>query len=271
MSVPFGLIYRRIGWISWTTTCLLLVGCTEHTPPTGGGTGSAHLFEIRVEKKNIDELGADLTQEVTLDKAYYRLTGFDFTLAYDPVVVHVQSVQAGEMITNCEWEYFSYRNELAGNSYAPGKLHVRAIAGANGGRPLGAGSCQTEGELTEPAVLFTLNWYVPEDRTLECMYIPIRFYWEDCDDNIVTYSPGWGNEVGVEAACYRIFDFDLMGDIGDDMIGFPTFQGYQRECYDVALNQGVSPVRLVEFINGGLDNVCADSDTPKVPTPDMGR
>lgn len=268
-----GKLHSELSRVCWLVACVILVNSCEHTQPTGGGTGTTQGFDIQIEKTHNSEMGTVEIVDVTLNRGYYRPTSFDLTIWYLAGALEFRGATPGQLLTECGWDLFDCTVTIDEDPsiFPVGRLHITGTADTSGRGTGTDPGCENDLLDTGPVVLFSLELFFKEDRTLECAYWPIRFYWEDCGDNIVTYSPGWGNEVGVEAACHRIFDFDLIGDISDDMIGFPTFQGYQRECFDSDLGRELQPAPLINFYNGGVDNVCADSDAPEVPTPELER
>jgi hypothetical protein len=96
-----------------------------------------------------------------------------------------------------------------------------------------------------------MTFYVSNDRTLECMYVPIRFYWMDCGDNVVSVASG-------DTLAVNRYIYDLnMNELQDYNYGLPGWVGAPT---DPCLNgDKVTPVRFVDFVNGGIDIVCADS------------
>ncbi|MFH2048798.1 MAG: T9SS type A sorting domain-containing protein, partial [bacterium] len=103
----------------------------------------------------------------------------------------------------------------------------------------------------------TLDFLVTDDRTFECMYVPIRFYWTDCGDNAISYHENsdvdhpYSQVLGISRFVY---DFEGAEITGENT--FPTYFGAPAVCME---GDKVLPVRFVDFINGGVDIVCADS------------
>jgi hypothetical protein len=106
---------------------------------------------------------------------------------------------------------------------------------------------------TTPVTLFDLRFLVSNDRTFECQYAPIRFFWMDCGDNVLS------NAAGTEAyLSLNVYEYDNPVPITNGTIGFPTFQGAQDFCLTQAI-ESKQPERKVDFYNGGVDIICADS------------
>jgi hypothetical protein len=101
-----------------------------------------------------------------------------------------------------------------------------------------------------PTTLFDLVFLVSNDRTLECMYAPVRFFWIDCGDNSLSNADG--SELYISS---KVFDFDNAVPINNGTIGFPTYQGAQDFCLEG--DKGAA-IRNVDFFNGGVDIICAE-------------
>jgi hypothetical protein len=191
------------------------------------------------------------------------LGGFDLLVAYDASALVFQMATEGDIYGACGWEYFTYRygaHGNCGNACPSGMLRVIGLAETNNGPnhpgcdSPDPGYVQT-GQL--PISLAYLRFLVSNDRTLECQYVPVRFFWYDCGDNILS------NHDGSEAyLSQKVFDFFEYGFPfeGGEISGeaaFPTFQGAQEQCL-FERDEKVAK-RNVDFQNGGVDIVCADS------------
>jgi len=127
--------------------------------------------------------------------------------------------------------------------------------------------------VTLPTTLANLTFLVSNDRTLECQYVPVRFFWYECGDNALS---NWdGSILYLEEAVYDFKGLDVEpyyidSKISDDLTDspFPTYLGTREECictpYDELLNPlgdptcKVAAIRGVAFQNGGVDIACAD-------------
>jgi hypothetical protein len=181
-----------------------------------------------------------------------EMGGFDFLLQYDASALTFQGAQPGQFILDCGWEYFTYRygaNGNCGSGGCPsGVLRVVAIAETNNGaNHPDCFSSTTEGELVK------LSFFVTNDRTFECMYAPVRFIWYDCGDNAI--SSKTGDTLFISR---HVYDFDNVTPIEDPSQPFPTLYGAPAQC-EVSEPNKPYPIRLIDFQNGGIDIVCADS------------
>lgn len=200
---------------------------------------------------------------ITLEKFDHAkgLGGFDLLVAYDAPALAFQRAQKGDLYDSCGWEYFTYRYGPYGNcdSACPsGLLRVIGMAETNNGphHPSQACAVDNPGWVSDvPITLATMSFLVSNDRTLECAFVPIRFFWVECGDN--TLCDWGGNELYLSSFVY---------DYGDLLVSakaeYPTYFGAQDECTCVVWEDPtckLSALRAVDFYNGGSQIACADS------------
>jgi hypothetical protein len=209
-------------------------------------------FRVTIEKIH-DQLQGHYTEVgVNLDGSYTSMNmgGYDFLIAYDAPGLTFVEAMPGDLLTNCGWEYFTYRYGATGNcgnACPSGMLRIVAIAETNNGPNHPTGYNNTECNSTELAVL---KFFVSNDRTFECMYLPIRFFWTDCNDN--TISSQFGDTLFLVD---RVYDFE-----GTDITNYTEFPNYTGAPDDPCmLGDKEFPLRAIDFKNGGVDVVCADS------------
>jgi hypothetical protein len=185
----------------------------------------------------------------------FPIGGFNLLIQYDPSALSIAQVTEGDFIIDCGWEYFTYRNGASGNcgsSACPnGILRITAIADINNG--LNHPSCyQTVlGELAK------ITFLVTNDRTFECQFVPIRFYWYDCRDN--TLSSMSGDTLYISSTVSDYVADGVYNDITDFNGPFPGPYGANASC-DIDQEDGKPDlIRCIDFFNGGIDIICADS------------
>jgi hypothetical protein len=114
------------------------------------------------------------------------------------------------------------------------------------------------------------------------MYTPVRFFWLDCGDNSLAYTDRVTNpcyfDLMLQGTSRGVYEFDALANevleahenIINPAVGFPTYLGAQEDCYVAsgdeiwcdAVREYVPKPGLqswVDFINGGVQIVCADS------------
>ena len=178
-----------------------------------------------------------------------EMGGFDFLIQYDHSALSFQSADIGQLLADCGWEYFTYRQGEDGNcgsSACPtGMLRFVALAETNNGANHPTCFSGTAGQLV------TIEFLVTNDYTFNCMYVPIRWAWYDCGDN--TISSKSGDTLFISR---HVYDYDNATPVEDLGAAFPTYFGAPAVCdtYDKAF-----PLRLIDFQNGGVDIICVDS------------
>ncbi|MFZ1683289.1 MAG: T9SS type A sorting domain-containing protein [Candidatus Zixiibacteriota bacterium] len=191
----------------------------------------------------------------------YGMGGFDLLIAYDNSALSLQGVTTGTVYSQCKWEYFTYRFGANGN--------------CSGGCPSGlvriVGLAETNNGAAHPVVdcpnaainLFHLQFLVSNNRTFACSYAAVRWFWIDCGDNTISSTDG--AVLSIESSVY-----DWAGTPGNPYVridtigtspfaGFPGYYGVQAGlCHDSLPGKPV-PIRNINFYNGGIDIVCAES------------
>jgi hypothetical protein len=209
-------------------------------------THSIEPYRIRIEKTHDTYQGMYEYVDVTLESAFGLLGGFDFLIAYDATPLYFIKATPGDLYDQCDWEYFTYRYGPFGNcgSECPsGMLRLVSIAETNNGPYYP--SCYLPDSL--PAVLFTMDFLVTHDRTWECQFTPINFFWCDCGDNTIASRLG-------DTLFMSRFVYDPEGVDITQNDSFPTYFGAPSEC----LSDPHSRIRLIDFYNGGIGIVCAE-------------
>jgi hypothetical protein len=178
-------------------------------------------------------------------------------IAYDASAIRPLEAVPGNILTACGFEYFTYRfgaNGNCGGGCPDGLFRIVAIAdinnGANHPSCYGEGRPGPEGPEDELAVI---KFLVTDDRTFECMFVPISFFWIDCGDN--TFSSITGDTLFLSN---HVYGFDGVGEI----TGMPNYGGWQGIEGDPLLclaGDKYHPDTIIDFYNGGIDIICADS------------
>jgi hypothetical protein len=207
-------------------------------------------FQVAIEKVHDQLQGHYVDIHITTPDWYESMPmgGFDFLIAYDASALAFVEANPGQLLVDCNWEYFTYRFGPFGNcgdACPSGMLRIVALAETNNGA--NHPDCFTTASGTELAVL---TFFVSNDRTYECMYAPIYFYWMDCGDNVI--SSRYGDTLFLEDKVYDFEGYDITFHPGT----FPSATGTLDACLEGAK---LYPLRAIDFKNGGVDIVCADS------------
>ena len=195
-----------------------------------------------------------------MDDSYESIPmgGFDFLIGYDASALTFVEANPGEMLVNCNWEYFTYRFGAygnCGNACPSGLLRIVALAETNNGANHPTGWTNAECNSSELAVM---KFFVTNDRTFECMYVPIYFFWMDCGDNAISSKEG--DTLFLEDRVFMFEGFEgPEHDITDHTFGLPGMYGVPDDCLVGGGPDKPAPLRFVDFRDGGVDIVCADS------------
>jgi hypothetical protein len=220
----------------------------EHGP-TGQGVLQGHHVYVDVKKMRGSE----------------EMHGFDLLIGYDASALTFMGAEQGQIMTDLEWEYFTYRynwNGNCGSACPSGLLRAVAMAETNDGGHHPLGYAIPDGE-----ALFTMDFLVTNDRNFECMFIPVYFYWHDCGDNTIAFHPSTAPANDIQTAVsehvYQYggmeeFHGEVYYEVTDMFFGFPTFTGVQAECLEGGGPDKPAPVPFVWFFGGGVDIICSE-------------
>jgi hypothetical protein len=246
-----------------------LDACNEVNADTCSFTIRVYGFYISIEKVHDQLQGQTAEVSIYLDSAligamppvsgsFYsdNIAAYDFLVAYDASALSFQGAAPGDLITSStpgeSWEYFTYRYGAQGNcgtGCPSGMLEVIAFAEWNNGVPY-------TGHTDSPGELAKLTFFVSNDRTLECQYVPISFYWTDCTDNAISDESGKFLFLGDSVFNFEGTSIPTL----DDTLGY-GYDGAEPYCYDTVFTSTGAiknhPLRALVFRNGGVDIICA--------------
>ncbi len=214
-------------------------------------------YLITIENVDAALQGQEHTVDIYMqnsDLTNYELGGFDLLIQYDNSALTFQYAEEGQFLVDCGWEYFTYRygpNGNCGTGCPTGELRVVAIAETND-HPDNHPDCYTNA----PGIsnqLAVLHFRVTNDRTFECMMVPIQFIWYDCGDN--SLSSVDGNILFISNNVFNNYDTTTM--YSENLAAdnpFPTPTGANASC-----DEGfkLETERFVDFVNGGIRIICA--------------
>ncbi|HSG98563.1 MAG TPA: cohesin domain-containing protein, partial [candidate division Zixibacteria bacterium] len=216
---------------------------TTGTDTTGTDTT---VVDSSVQLVRISQTGAAPGQHVAVnlvsDSYSPGMGGFDFLVSYDDNVLTLLGVDAGSVITNNGWEYFTTRSDNDGNGL--GYVRVVSVADLNDGANHPTGFAVNAGD-----TFAHLNFQVSSDTTLSGVFSPVSWLWLDCGDN------GIANQAGDTLYISREV-YDYKGSSSDPAHGhravltapgaiLPSFGGAPTNCVGGA-------VRHTDFFNGGV-------------------
>ena len=215
-------------------------------------------FLIEIAKTHQSFQGHFIDVDITYVKGSEDFGGFDFLIGYDASALAFTEAELGAALVTCGWEYFTYRynwNGNCGNACPSGLVRLVGLAETNNGPNHPTCTKPAQGE-----ALATLTFYLSNDRTLECQYLPIYFYWMDCGDNTMASIGGdtlWASD---QVFWHGFFDDPMGTEISDFGGTFPTGEGMPDDPCITEVDPGKTPpLRKIDFANGGIDVACADS------------
>ncbi|MBD3332452.1 hypothetical protein GF356_06355, partial [candidate division GN15 bacterium] len=224
---------------------------TAGTAPTDSAVGlqpyrSGTLVRIQRDKNNIS-VYLDSTVMPT-----HEFGGYDLLLEYDASAITLICSQQGKLMVDCGWEYFTYRTgadaDCGGEPCPEGTIQLKAIADIDNGsdRPdcyIYDSTRAPSGELAQ--LLFVANNPVAYDKE----YVPIRFVWYDCHDNVLFSRSG--DTLCGSRFIYGPEDVRALTNIAADE-PFPSNLGANNTCR-VWDSEGKTLVRTVDFASGWLE------------------
>lgn len=181
-----------------------------------------------------------------------HIGGFDLLFAYDASALTLLGAEAGDLLVANDWEYFTYRFGPFGNctnGCPSGEVRIVAMAETNDG-VAHPDPIETPGELAK------LTFFITNDRTFECQYAPVQFFWYDCGDNTFSSYDGSFLFVGDKVATFE----HILLDPATTEWGY---YGTEEECFNTMIldPEGTLknyPLNAICFANGGFDIICAD-------------
>jgi hypothetical protein len=230
---------------------------TDACSPANADTCCVTIYVIPTVRATIEKTHGSFQGQVEEVSIYLdslidpanEMGGFDFLIQYDPTALTFQSAVPGQLLVDCGWEYFTYRQGPDGNcgsnACPSGFLRIVAMAETNNGA--NHPSCFSG----DAGQLVSLEFMVTNDYAFNCMYAPIRWIWYDCGDNAISSKSG-----DTLFISRHVYDFDNATPVEDLGAAFPTQFGAPGVCdtYEKAF-----PLRLIDFQNGGVDIICVDS------------
>jgi hypothetical protein len=211
---------------------------------------------VRIEKTHNTEFGQIEEVSVTLEQIpegneLLSFGSFDFLIEYDAQAATLLSARAGQLLDDCGWEYFTWRNGSDGacgdGDWPDGVVRIVAVADIENGVPQPLCLADSVGELA------VLTFETTEDAdTYECLYSQVRFLWCDCADNTVAVEPT-ADSLYVSN---NVFIYDALPPATQER-DFPTTYGAPYECLGEVI-PGKFSTRAIDFYHGGFDFRCLE-------------
>ncbi|MEW5924774.1 MAG: dockerin type I domain-containing protein [Candidatus Zixiibacteriota bacterium] len=216
------------------------------------GTAVAQIpYQIRIDSLSGVTIGSNISIPVIKEAGSIAMAGFDLVIRYDTLGMDLVDVTPGSIFTTPGgWEYFDYRNEIIGDSASGIPAGWLRIIGLY---DMPNDSTPTTPEIPDGTILFTLNFAVSTNSSLDCYLFPLRFYWLDCSDNSISNMAGT-----VLYISDHVYDFTGI-EMTDVNFGFPGESGAPDEC--LVPGQPENPLRYIDFYDGFVEIECSQTDT----------
>ncbi len=241
-------------------TLFVLNSCELLNPLLGDNKNEPILksdITISIERSFNSIQGQHQSIEITMDNSEVPIGGFDLLITYDASALVFQSADTGQFLKDCGWAYFSSR--FAIRTIDSVTIHTIRITGL-ASTSLTQSSCESVTDSTSNQ-LAVLNFLVTNDRAVSCSHVPVQFLWMDCINNMLT--DVYNNQLYVSNNIYNMIDTNIVDSTQNlaHQEPYPSYTGYNNSC-DTLFPDYVRkpfPLRKIDFINGGIDIVCADS------------
>ncbi len=176
--------------------------------------------------------------------------GFDILLNFDASAVEFLSATiSGTTIDG--WEFFDWRLDPVNS----GLLRLIGIADISNGA-----QHPPDSTLTPNGLFIHMQFRVANDQNLGGLFLPINFLWYDCGDN--TFSDPSGSDLYLDLRIFNpemILIWDEEDDINYPEAARPFGLGAPDICTEGGGPGKPVPIRCIEFINGGICIIPAES------------
>ncbi len=268
--------------------CLFVIACLATISSIKAKEADFDIF-INLELSQLQGHIAAIPVFITGDVA--NIDRFDFRIGYDDKCLKLQCLTAGntykdsanqieshyreEYIHHSIYDFFDstgnglYKNLSFQNISQPGYYEVRI----RGRFSVDTSLIRSKTEGTDSLHLFTLHFFVTNDRSYECHLLPIQFIWEDCIDNVLFQKSVASDGGSPPVACmnksyfacnrpygrnkYWIYDGTFAMDSTTPYYKFPQ---YDLRCAQKIRESYPAAVPSIDFYNGGTKVICCCED-----------
>lgn len=212
----------------------------------------ANSTELRISNILDGIPGSTRSFSISVDSVDSEIDRFSFLLALNQKDYGFISATPSQDIIDCGWEYFNYRllpkdsiqqYDIGNNTDL---LLVTAFKGNSGFDFPSCGNRGLGGNLFDLRVKFINETYL---RPVRCTAMPVRFYWRDCNDNVL-YSSN-NDTINIVSTLYDNF-YDTVA----STFAFPGFGPPDIECNSPGNEIYKS---IITATNGLVDFPCTDT------------
>jgi len=219
------------------------------------------IWDIRVQCTGLNYWdavfqGTYTSLSVILDSVNQKsIDGFNFLIGYDTAALTYIDGQLGERL-EC-WDYLSCQPQSPDSCDADcptGLLRLVGLRDVSYGPPQPFGCDGEDGLFTRPRTeLVSLIFLVSSAREIECGFVPVYFYWLDCEDNTIISNGG-----DTAYISNRVYDWKVVNHKGYTYELIPPDKSIDTDdhkygAFDICAE---GHIRAVNFYNGGLQLLC---------------
>ncbi len=243
---------------------LCLLSCSDYVPPAPvvpeppmiDSIADAGAVAIQVVH------GSLLGQEATIDISMYSpesidwaVSGFFLRISYEQNALSFFGAVEGDFFRECDWEYFTYREGYLNTCEDCPTGTVLLVALADDPVTLRGPDCfKRDTAPGEAQQLVRMHFLIANDSAYACEFLPVSFFWADCEDNNV--SSVHGDTINVVR---RVYDYTGESapapySLRSNLSEIPGPDGPPNECAEVFVDS--EPIRSFDFYNGGIRTEC---------------
>jgi hypothetical protein len=123
----------------------------------------------------------------------FQIDSFNLKISYNAKALTFIEVNSGDILEG--WPELAYTSQV--QTQDTNLVGVIKITGING---VDSSSMEL-GSNADSILLLNLKFWVTDDRHYECLFTPVNFYWENCNDNIIYFHSG--HRIAVSNNVYR--------------------------------------------------------------------
>jgi hypothetical protein len=179
-----------------------------------------------------------------------QIDSFNLKISYNAKALTFIEGNSGDIFEG--WPELAYTSQVqTQDTNLAGVIKITGINGVDS-FPMELGSN------ADSILLLSLKFWVTDDRHYECLFIPVNFYWENCNDNIIYFHSG--HRIAVSNNVYRfnwidpqnpfvkILPEDDTVDEDDHIFGiFDSCRENMANAFD-----------KIDFYHGGAAILCAE-------------
>lgn len=221
-----------------------LASAFGETPPPNSPSPDSTVFEVIMEKRSNTLPGHYAPLSIRLRSGQDRINGFSFLIAFDSANIRLNRAEPGDFLIAHGWANFSVEPVPSepGDTSAPiGLLRITASVGA--GVPPDTSKRHADD-------LVRLVYIVDTVHILECQFLPMRFFWRSCEDNLIS-SGSSGNPFYVQRVIEQKSTWKETN--GDCLLPARDAAILPARCQSEEIH---SSRQVVIFINGGIEMYC---------------